>query len=190
MLPILKVIVIVIIFILTKSNCNCNYYICFQEVIGIAMVSKYNKSHDKSLRIALSLCLGATIVVEHTCVCGATVDSYGTHGLSSHRSGGCLPCHASVNETIRHALVSGSIPAVLEPIRVCHDDGKEPDGMSLIPWRRDLPLLWDFTCSDTLASSHLPLQFVMLAGWQIRYRLIITSFYMRGNTINIQIIDI
>ena len=39
MLPILKVILIVIILILTKSNCNCNDYICFQEVIGIVMIT-------------------------------------------------------------------------------------------------------------------------------------------------------
>ena len=45
--------------------------------------------------------------------------------------------------------------AVLEPVGVCRDDGKRPDGMSLIPWRRGLPLLWDFTCSDTLVPSHL-----------------------------------
>ena len=76
-------------------------------------------------------------------------------GLSCQRSGGRLPRHASVNETIRRALVSGGVPAVLEPVGVCRDDGKRPDGMSLIPWRRGLPLLWDFTCSDTLAPSHL-----------------------------------
>ena len=27
--------------------------------------------------------------------------------------------------------------------------------MSLNPWQRGLPLLWDFTCFDTLAPSHL-----------------------------------
>ena len=38
------------------------------------------KLDDKSLHIArLGLCLGAAIVVEHTCVCGVTVDTYGTH---------------------------------------------------------------------------------------------------------------
>ena len=82
------------------------------------------KLDDESLRIALGLCLGAAIVVEHTCVCGAIVDIYGTHGLSCQHSGGCLPRHASVNETIRRALVSGGVPAVLEPVGVCHDDGK------------------------------------------------------------------
>ena len=79
------------------------------------------KLDDESLRIALGLRLGAAIVVEHTCVCGATVDAYGTHGLSFQRSGGRLPRHASVNETIRRAFVSGGVPAVLEPVRVCCD---------------------------------------------------------------------
>ena len=30
-----------------------------------------------------------------------------------------IPRHAAVNETIRHALVSGGVPAVLEPVGVC-----------------------------------------------------------------------
>jgi len=60
-----------------------------------------------------------------------------------------------VNETIRRALVSGGVPAVLEPVGVCRDDGKRPNGMALIPWRRGFPLVWDFTCSDTLAPSNL-----------------------------------
>ena len=47
------------------------------------------------------------------------------------------------------------IPAVLEPVGVCHDDGKRPDSMSLIPWWQGLPLLWDFTCSVTFAPSNL-----------------------------------
>jgi len=40
-------------------------------------------------------------------------------------------------------------------VGVCRDDGKKPDGMSLIPWRQGLPLLWDFTCSDTLTPSNV-----------------------------------
>ena len=35
-------------------------------------------------------------------------------------SGGRIPRHAAVNETIRRALVSGGVPAVLEPVGVCH----------------------------------------------------------------------
>ena len=51
--------------------------------------------------------------------------------------------------------MSGSVPAVLEPVGVCRDDGKRQDGMSLISWWRGLPLLWDFTCSDILAPFNL-----------------------------------
>ena len=113
------------------------------------------KLDNESLRIALGLRLGVPIVVEHTCVCGSKVDVFGTHGLSCRHSGGHIPRHTAVNETICHALVSGGVPALLEPVGVCRNDGKRPDGMSLIPWSRGLPLLWDFTCSDTLAPSNL-----------------------------------
>ena len=39
-------------------------------------------------------------------------------------AGGCVPWHTTVNETVHHALVSGGVPAVLEPVGVCRDDGK------------------------------------------------------------------
>ena len=71
------------------------------------------KLDNESLRIALGLCLGVLIVVEHTCVCGANVDVFGTHDLSCRRSGSRIPRHAAVNETVCHALVSGGIPAAL-----------------------------------------------------------------------------
>jgi len=113
------------------------------------------KLDDETLRIALGLCLGVPIVVEHKCVCGANFDVFGTHGLSCRHSGCRIPRHAAVNETVHRALVSGGVPAVLEPVGVCRDDSKKPDGMSLIPWRQGLPLLWDLTCSDTLVPSNV-----------------------------------
>ena len=70
------------------------------------------------------------------------------------RSGGHIPWHEAVNKTICHALVSKGVPAVLEPVGVCRDDGKRLDGMTLIPWERGLSLVWGFTCSDTLAPSN------------------------------------
>ena len=54
--------------------------------------------------------------------------------MSCRCSGGRIPQHAVVNETIRRALVSGGVPAVMEPVGVCCDDGKRSDGMSLISW--------------------------------------------------------
>ena len=42
-------------------------------------------------------------------------------------------------------------------------DGKRPDGATLIPWSQGRCLIWDFTCPDTLAQSHL-LQSSLAAG--------------------------
>ena len=36
-------------------------------------------------------------------------------------------------------------------------DGRRPDGLTLFPWHRGRPLVWDVTCVSTLASSHLQL---------------------------------
>ena len=47
--------------------------------------------------------------------------------------------------------------AELEPPRLLLGDGKRPDGASLDPWRVGSYLVWDFTCPDTLAPSHLQL---------------------------------
>jgi len=32
---------------------------------------------------------------------------------------------------------------------------KKPDGLTIVPWVRGRSLVWNFTCPDTLASSHL-----------------------------------
>jgi hypothetical protein len=35
------------------------------------------------------------------------------------------------------------------------DDGKRPDGMTLVPWIKGQPLVWDVTVVDTLADSYV-----------------------------------
>ena len=57
------------------------------------------------------------------CFCGSKVDVFGTHGLFSRYSGNRIPRHATLNETICSALV------YLEPVGVCRDDRKKPDGL-------------------------------------------------------------
>ena len=94
-------------------------------------------------RIALELRLCVPIVVEHTCICGAVVDVYGSHSLSCRCSGDRVPRHTAVNETVCHALVSG-VYLLFWSLWV---DGKRPDGMSLIPWRQCLATLPVPKCS-------------------------------------------
>ena len=42
-------------------------------------------------------------------------------------------------------------------------DGKRPDGVTMIPWKRGRCLVWDATVPDTLAPSHV-LESAKLAG--------------------------
>ena len=110
---------------------------------------------DMSLRIAIGLRLGSAICAPHTCVCGQQVDSSGTLGLSCRKSVGRHVRHNAVNDLIKRALSSANIPAMLEPHSLCRDDGKRPDGLTVMPWVNGRCLVWDFTCPDTLATSHL-----------------------------------
>jgi len=44
---------------------------------------------------------------------------------------------------------------VKEPAGLSRDDGKRPDGVTLLPWAKGKPLAWDVTVPDTYADSHL-----------------------------------
>lgn len=107
------------------------------------------------LRISVCLRLGARICVAHTCNCGRAVDQLGRHGLSCHRSAGRLYRHGTLNDLIRRSLATASVPAILEPVGLARDDGKRPDGATLVPWKLGRALVWDVTCVDTFAQSHI-----------------------------------
>lgn len=108
-----------------------------------------------TLRVAACLRLGVRVCAPHRCPCGSDVDAFGHHGLSCQKSAGRFSRHAALNDIIRRSLASVNVPALLEPSGILRDDGKRPDGMSLIPWKMGRVLVWDATCVDTLAPSHL-----------------------------------
>ena len=60
------------------------------------------------------------------------------------------------NDLIKRALGSAQINAIREPPGLVRSDFKRPDGLTLYPWSQGKCLVWDFTCSDTLATSHIP----------------------------------
>ncbi|KAI5639573.1 hypothetical protein NE865_07939 [Phthorimaea operculella] len=111
---------------------------------------------NDTLRIAVALRLGCGVCEDHSCPCGASVDSTGHHGLSCAKGAGRFPRHHALYEIIRRALVSANVPCVLEPPGLCRTDGKRPDGLTLVPWDKGRSLLWDATCVSTFAASHLP----------------------------------
>jgi hypothetical protein len=45
------------------------------------------------------------------------------------------------------------VNSTLEPKGLPRNNGKRPDGMTLVPWIKGQPLVWDVTIVDTLAGS-------------------------------------
>ena len=110
---------------------------------------------DETFRICLGLRLGAPIVAEHTCCCGHDVSLTGTHGLSCRRSAGRFARHALLNDAISRALRRANIPNSMEPVGLSRSDGRRPDGLTLVPFDRGMPLVWDVTVTDSLAASYV-----------------------------------
>lgn len=110
---------------------------------------------DDEFHIAVSLRLGSAIVQPHRCICGSKVDKLGRHGLSCIKAAGTRSRHESVNDLIQRALKSAEIPSIREPPGCSRSDGKQPDGLSLVPWKNGKSLLWDYTCADTFARSYV-----------------------------------
>ena len=110
---------------------------------------------DNAIRVAVGLRLGSSLCEAHTCPCGAIVDTLGRHALSCKRNIGRSQRHAFINDIVWHALNRAGIPAKKEPHGLTRDDGKRPDGLTLIPWKSGRSATWDVTVIDTLAASYL-----------------------------------
>ncbi|CAH2230253.1 jg20002 [Pararge aegeria aegeria] len=107
-----------------------------------------------SLRMAVCSRLRIKVCEPHYCPCG--IRQLGHHGLSCNRSAGRLNRDGAINDIVRRGLTSASILAQLEPSGLFRDDGKRPYAMTIVPWSMGRALVWDATCVDTLAASHLP----------------------------------
>jgi len=106
--------------------------------------------------VAIGLRLGAPIVCRHSCVsCGKDVDPTGHHGLSCKQNAGRYRRHSLVNDILVKAVRATGVHAKLEPHLLRGASNKRPDGATMEPWRHGKDLLWDFTCPDILAASHV-----------------------------------
>jgi len=63
--------------------------------------------------------------------------------------------HHEVNDLVWRALCKANVPFVKEPSGLVRDDGKRPDGRTLIPWHAGKSMAWDVTMVNTLAESYL-----------------------------------
>ena len=110
---------------------------------------------DEVIRIAVGMRLGTTLCQPHVCHCGERVDARGLHGLACRKNAGRHQRHNMLNDIIWRSFGRANIPSQKEPLGLTREDGKRPDGVTLIPWSCGRCLTWDVTVSDTFAKSHL-----------------------------------
>jgi len=101
------------------------------------------------MRLGLSLC------VPHKCPCVSNVDAQGLHTTACKKAPGRMARHQVINDIIWRTLSSTGIPAIKEHSGLSRQDGKRPDGLTLIPWHGGKPLVWDVTVVSTLAQSYV-----------------------------------
>ena len=105
--------------------------------------------------MAVGLCLGVALCKPHKChQCGTQVGHSGLHGRSCW-SQGRYQRHAAVNDLLKRWLASAKIRSLLEPTGITRSDGRRPNGISVRPWRNGQTLVWDATCPDAFALTHV-----------------------------------
>jgi len=60
-----------------------------------------------------------------------------------------------MNDIVCRAIKLAQIPAAKEPVSLLQQDGKRPDGTTLLPWTRGKPMPWDIKVPDTYAEWHI-----------------------------------
>ena len=94
----------------------------------------------------------------HKChQCSTEVDHFGLYDLGCRKSQGRHSRHAAVNDLLKRSLASAKIASLLEPMGIARSDKRRPDGISVMPWKNGRTLVWDATCPDTFAPSHVAL---------------------------------
>ena len=91
------------------------------------------KLDGTSLQISCALRLGSPIFQPFKCKCGTIVDSLGRHGLSCKKVKGTYPRHLLINNILGRDMCRAQVTATLEPTNLCQNDGKQPDGLTLLP---------------------------------------------------------
>ncbi|KAF2903237.1 hypothetical protein ILUMI_02951 [Ignelater luminosus] len=114
---------------------------------------------DKTtLRVSISLRLGREIYKPHKCSCRTLVDT--RHPRNTYLAKKVVEGVVDIQQlTPSSKRLWHLFSSILEPVAVglMHEDGKRPDGLTLVPWRKGRFLVWDATCLDTLAPSHIEL---------------------------------
>jgi hypothetical protein len=111
--------------------------------------------NNAAIRVAVSLRLGTELCQVHQCSCGTTVNKRGLHVLSCKSNSARSQRHHYINDRIWRAMTRASVPSVKETHGLTRSDGKRPDGLALIPWRKGRSDTWNVTVTDTVVPSYV-----------------------------------
>jgi len=62
-----------------------------------------------------------------------------------------------LNDLVARAFAAAGVPVPKEPVGLVRQDGKRPDGLTLIPFEGGRSLTWDVTVVCTTADSYIDL---------------------------------
>ena len=103
------------------------------------------------MHAAVGMRLGLSLCVPHSCPCGEQMDAQGLHATVCKKAPGRIARHQVLNDIIWRSMGSAGIPATKEPSGLVRQDGKRPDGLTLIPWQGEKSLPLGVTVVSTLA---------------------------------------
>jgi len=83
------------------------------------------------------------------------IDANGSNAFVCTKVPGRISRHQALNDVVAREFVSAGLPVTKEPVGLAKQDGKRPDGLTLIPWQRGKPLTWDVAVAHTLADSYV-----------------------------------
>ena len=112
---------------------------------GLPNTLTVTKLSDPALTVAVELRLGLPVATQGGCRCGRELDALGDHALCCNKGIGRGAWHFEVNTRISSFLSKAGCPSVREPTGLARSDGKRPDGVTVLPFERGLPLAWDAT---------------------------------------------
>ena len=115
------------------------------------------KLDDEAVRVAVCLRLGLEVCIPHPCRCGAQVDARGLHSFCCKQASGRSSRHHVLNDLVARAFASAGTPVVKEPVGLSRQDGKRPDGLTLIPFAGGKAMIWDVTVVCSTADSYIDL---------------------------------
>ena len=108
---------------------------------------------EEEIRVALGLRLGTTLCEPHLCHCGERVDARGLHGLACRKNSDRQQRHNMLNDIVWRSLRRANVPSTKEPLSLTREDGKRPDGVTLILWSSGRCLACrDVTVLDTFST--------------------------------------